>query len=303
MQSLHPNLVKLRQRIGTKTNPKPELAIESAFNFFEDYLLDIGAVLIQNNQYGEKLYVLPFGLIGDTYWWVEFSVEEESHNRLVVCLVSTPLPIDREDKPEYLELIASSVRGQEGCHTQLIDKANTLTQLDSILDRAFQFINRVSTDYALAMAGADRLRNHLTGLGYCVTWDAEVAYDLERVTVLTGATERRYYVDSIEQIASAAGGIYFKDALGRGIVVSHGSGYIVEPLTFRSVEELAAESPSLVLNCVKLITGFTQRLIPGFSGFRLFYNPDSKLTIAHQFMVPVPSIAESLKPVLEVGGI
>lgn len=303
MQLFNPALAKLRDRVRLNTTIEPDPLPLLTTSIFEEYLLEIGAIAIKMTAYGEELHVLEFGTIGSILWWIEFYLNDEVENELVVSLVSMPLPIEAEDKPDYLEFIASRNKGQKGCRLHLVDTVEVLGQIDSILDRAFRFAERVNCKYEVAIQSTDRLNNYLTGIGHCVMWPTEIAYDLERLTVLSGDTERRYYVDSIENIATAAGGIYFKDILGRGIVISHGSGYIVESLTFRNITELAAENSSLVVSRVELLMKFDRVRIDGFAEPFVVYNPDSKAAIAHQFLVPVASIAENLKPVLEVGGI
>lgn len=303
MRIHNPVLAKLRDRVHTNVAIQPEVKPDPLSPIFDGYLLEIGAIALKMVLWGEKLHVLPFGLVGDIYWWIEFYLNEEDESELIVSLVSMPLPRNREDKLEYLDLVANRDKGFKGCRGHLVEAVQSSSQIDPILDRAFRFMERVNSEYERAIADEDRLANYLTGLGYCVMWPTEIVYDLERITVLMGATERSYYIDSIENVATAAGGIYFKDILGRGIVVSHGSGYVVEPLTFQSVAELAAESQSLVVNCVELLTGFDRLKIAGFAEPFMIYNPDLTLKIAHQFLVPAASIAESLKPILEVGGI
>lgn len=306
-----PRLEKLRAAVRT-VDPAPEIipapapCIPCPDLDLDAWLESIGCQRAILTRFKEDVFLLEVAKLGNLYVWIDFSHDEEA-TCCVARLMAMPLEtIDGELYPESILAQVADRELGENCRKLLVENfsldGSPVEQIQSWLDLAFGAVERMERSDLAARESASRLEGHLVGLGYPVVWSSEVAFDLERVKIL--GTDRRYYVDSREQIGFTPGGTFFVDLLGRQISLSSAVPYIVEPLTFRSVAELASEDPSLVIEHRVVLEGWVERWVHGLARHCLFYDPDmARAKIVYEFQVPIPSIADTLTPPLVLGQI
>lgn len=283
---------------------------------FRNRLLELGGKAIEPHPYSEsQCYFLPIGIIDEYHYWIEFF---ESTNlgipwRLRVRAVESP-PEDRSNN-DWAQ-IANRIGGiRKPCEIlksriEMCElSADSTTALDDTICECLGRYYEGLAIHNLGIKARARIESILTTRGYFAIWPPRVVFDLERLTVL--GSGHKYYIDSIDRSIDTNAGVSFEDLTGARILLSHSTQFVVEPLTFASVEELRQESESLVVPCVELLHGFSfARAIP-LDRIVTIYGADAgsedplvlENSIAYNFYVPIPAIADTLKPIIETSGL
>jgi hypothetical protein len=196
---------------------------------------------------------------------------------------------------------------------QLIDfqKAEVAAELEIGIKYCLGIVQSDKDIHDLSLKARSRIESMLLSLGYEVFWPVEVVYDLDRLKTGMG---KCYYIDGSSNLSQVSHGLLIKDLGGRTTMLSNSVAFEISQLTFRSCDELAAESESLVVHHTEVLKGFfyiasraePDRKLPIYAedvDADLLGPMVSENYIAYRFYTPIPSIAQALRPAVEMGGL
>lgn len=284
-----------------------------------DFLVGLGAVYVEISPHAANPFcLLELGHVDDTYYWLEFieinslgidwffrsrpvEIPEDTYLFEPLCQIAHRFGSDKK----YRDI----KRGRIG-----LKSGERLANLQELIADCLAQIELDQIIFDLSLKANVRIESKLTSLGYAVSWPPEIVFDLDRITVRSvDRSSQVYYVDDASNILfeRTNGGAYFQDLLEQKISLSAACDFTIESMTFSSIAELAAESSSLVCSHVELFEGFFYADLIGAGRHVAIYGPDAGIEdplvlsgwLAHEFSVPIPAIAETLRPIVETGGL
>jgi hypothetical protein len=313
---LNPKLQSLHSSIKPKT-PRPKLKLSNLSAAAHEYLVELGGVFVDTCLDPDQIQhcLLEIGKVGDVYYWIDFG---DAHSlgldwKFLACKLIEP---EEFHQFSIVGRIASRFKvGNSRLvtidHGRLskpdLDPENK-GNLQCLIKTCLRFFANDRHCFELSLLANRRIEAKLTYLNYSVAWPEEIVYDLERVRVADGST---YYIDSSDQIHQTAWGICFNDLHGAEVTLSPTCSFVVDPLTFLNVTELAAERKTLVVPQVEMLRGFFQHRLHGTDELVPIHVEDAKIEdpllvdgyLAYTFFTPIPAIADKLKPIVEAGGL
>lgn len=274
-------------------------------------LTEIGAELIsglRRTPVQALFYLLYLGNIFNWLYWVEFRSYPSGEVSLYIHKTEISLDVLGDRTPSISVILDSGTK-----YEQHQDQQYSTYFLANESIKAIKDCVRTCRDFFEAELGREQLRSkaqskilsRLAYVGYDTKWPEELAFDLEKITKTGPCGEKAYYVDNLDELVIKNGMISFVDLTGRSISISAGSTYEIQSLTFTCVQDLQKESHTLVAKHVELIKG----LIPHEDG--LVFAEDLpevdpiqlESLYPYEFIVPIPRIAQLLRPIIEIGGL
>ncbi len=283
-----------------------------------DFLIGLGAVYVEISPHVMTPFCfLELGHVDNIYFWLEFFEIDSLGMNWFFRSQIVEIP---EDTHSFKPLCQIVHRFESGKSYRDVNQDRTglrsgerLANLQELIQDCLAKINLDQIIFDLSVRANTRIESRLTGLGYAVAWPPEVVFDLERITVKdANRCDRNYYVDDPNSIVfDGNGGIHFQDLRGERISISAGSSFTIDSMTFANIAELAAENTGLVVSQVELFEGFFYADLIGAGEHVAICGLDAGIDdplvtsgwLAHEFSVPIPAIAEMLKPIVETGGL
>jgi hypothetical protein len=313
---LNPKLQSIQSTIKPHKS-KPKLKLLQFPAEIHQYLVELGGIFVDTcydpDQY-QHCFV-EIGKVGDIHYWIDFAAQHSLGLdwRFCACKLAEPEEI------HPLSIVGRIANRRKASDSRLVtidhgrlskpdlDPENN-GNLQYLIETCLRFFTNDLYYFELSLLAQRRIAAKLTYLNYSVAWPEEIAYDLERVRVSDGST---YYIDSTDQMRQTEGGTYFKDLHGMEVLLSPTCSFVVDPLTFLNVAELAAERKTLVVPQVELLKGFFQYRLRGADELVPIHVEDAKIEdpllvdgyLAYAFFTPIPAIADTLKPIVEAGGL
>ena len=276
-------------------------------------LKHFGAELVRSvNKFSDR-YILYIGMVGEYSYWIEFLGDKWSDENWYMWAAKLD-KINSDRQRPILTQIASLTEGRIKVKQGWLSEDREFDSVDGVITDCLQCYANDLARHQLVISSASQIKATLASSGYFVEWPAEVVFDLERLTLI--GTNTRYYLDSKNSIViNNDSEISFTDLTGNKVMLSAGCKYVVEPLTFAGVEELAMESLTLVLSCSEILLDFS--LIKGLKGsyepvsnlvlqdsrIEQSTSPESKTKILYNFYVPIPAISEMMKPIFNTNSL
>lgn len=313
---LNPKLQSIQSAIEPHSS-KPKLKLLQLPAAVHQYLVELGGVFVDtcHDPDQNQHYLLEIGKVGDIYYWIDFSGHHSLGLdwRFCACKLTEP----EEIHPlSIVGRIASRCKANNSRLVTIDHGRLSKPDVDSeghgtlqyLVETCLRFFTNDLYYFELSLLAQRRIEAKLTYLNYSVMWPEEIAYDLERVRVSDGST---YYIDSVDKMYQTDLGICFNDLHGAGVTLSPTSSFVVDPLTFLNVAELAAERKTLVVPQVEMLKGFFQHRLHGADELVPIHVEDAKIEdplivdgyLAYAFFTPIPAIADTLKPIVEAGGL